>query len=183
MQRVNSLALGLLVAFMSLPGISLADEDGEKEGGSQLRQVANANWKAECASCHMLYHPGFLPARSWRKLMGGLDKHFGENASLAPATQQDITNFLVKHSADQSGAKYAKSIPATSTPLRITETAWFKREHDEVRDYLAGIGIEFLIIDVSKFFANKFVWNLQAMRDLETMRFRLSIPSRVFLMR
>ena len=133
MKRNTALTFGLLLAI-SLPGISPADDEAneEKEGGSQLRQVANANWKAECASCHMLYHPGFLPARSWRKMMGSLDKHFGENASLAPASQQDVTNFLVKYSADQSGAKYAKSIPAGSTPLRITETAWFKREHREV---------------------------------------------------
>ena len=131
MKRVNALALGLLLATISLPAISLADEEGE--GGSPLPEVSNAKWKTECGSCHMLYHPGFLPERSWRKLMSGLDKHFGENASLDPPVQQEITGFLVKYSTGQGGAKYAKSIPATSTPLRITETAWFKREHREVR--------------------------------------------------
>ncbi len=128
MQRVNVFAFGLLVAAISLPGISLADARG-----GALPPVSNTHWKAECGSCHMLYPPGFLPERSWRTLMSGLDKHFGENASIDSVAQQDITNFLATHSADQSGAKYAKSIPATSTPLRITETAWFKREHREVR--------------------------------------------------
>lgn len=129
MKRVNALAFALLVTAIWQPSLSLADEKGDH----QLPQVSNANWKAECSSCHMLYHPGFLPERSWRKLMGGLDKHFGASANLDSALQKEITNFLTKHSADQGGTKYAKSIPATSTPLRITETEWFKREHREVR--------------------------------------------------
>ena len=65
--------------------------------------------------------------------MSGLDKHFGENASIDSVMQQDITRFMVKYSADQGGTPNAKSIPVTSTPLRITETAWFRREHREVR--------------------------------------------------
>lgn len=129
MKRVNALAFALLAAAIWQPALSLADE----EGGHQLPRVSNATWKAECGSCHMLYHPGFLPERSWHKMMGGLDKHFGASANLDSAMQKDITNFLTKHSADQGGTKYAKSIPATTTPLRITETAWFKREHREVR--------------------------------------------------
>ena len=131
MKRVNAIAFGLLVAATSFSATSLADEEGE--GDRPLPLVSNTKWNAECSSCHTLYHPSFLPARSWRKLMGGLDKHFGQNASLDPVTQQEITNFLVKYSADQGGAKYAKSIPASSTPLRITDTAWFKRTHGEIR--------------------------------------------------
>ena len=129
MKRNHALTFGLVLAIC-LPGILLADDE---EGGSPLRQASNANWKTECGACHMTYHPGLLPARSWRKMMGGLDKHFGQNASLDPIPQKEITSFLVKFSADQGNTKYAKSIPAASTPLRITETAWFKREHREVR--------------------------------------------------
>ena len=129
MKRHTALTLGLLLAI-SLPGISLADDD---ESSSQLHPATNVNWKAECASCHMAYHPGLLPARSWRKMMGSLDKHFGQDASLEPIPQKEITNFLVKYSADQGSDKYVKSVPAASTPLRITETTWFKREHDEIR--------------------------------------------------
>lgn len=128
MKRVNALAFALLVAAIGLPALSLADEEGDR----QLPQVSNASWKAECGACHMTYHPGLLPARSWRKMMGGLEKHFGQNASLDSIPQKEITSFLVKFSADQGSTKYAKSIPAASTPLRITETAWFKREHREV---------------------------------------------------
>lgn len=117
-----------LIVALSAPAVVHASEDE----GQALPRVANVNWKAECASCHTLYHPGLLPERSWRKLMSGLDKHFGDNASLDPPTQQEITGFLVQHSA-RGGSRYAKSIPAGAAPLRMTETAWFKRDHHEVR--------------------------------------------------
>jgi hypothetical protein len=128
--------IALLLAA-SLAGAALAEEGEEHEGGRHnLVAVTNAKWKAECASCHTLYHPGLLPERSWRKLMAGLDKHFGESAALDPVTNKEITDFLVKYSADQSAdrrsSRIASSIPAASTPLRITETAWFKREHGKV---------------------------------------------------
>ena len=95
-----------------------------------------ALWKAECASCHMAYPPGLLPERSWRKMMAELDKHFGQNASLdAPATKA-ILGYLVENSAEHGtsrrSARFLGAIPATATPLRITENAYFVREHREV---------------------------------------------------
>ena len=94
--------------------------------------AANAKWQAECGSCHLAYPPALLPERSWRKLMGDLDHHFGSSAALDPPTQQEITGFLVSYSADRRNTRLARSSPAAATPLRITETSWFKREHDEV---------------------------------------------------
>ena len=68
--------------------------------------------------------------------MGELDKHFGENASLDAATQNEITRFLALHSADKSDNRRSnrinQSIPANATPLRITETRYFTSKHDEV---------------------------------------------------
>ena len=130
MKRFHVWFLWPLIAALSAPAFSLASENEDE--GQLLPRVANAKWKTECASCHTLYHPGLLPERSWRKLMGGLDKHFGDNASLDPPAQKEITDFLVKHSA-RAGSRYAKSVPAGATPLSMTETAWFKREHREVR--------------------------------------------------
>lgn len=128
MKQFHACFLWPLIVALSAPAVVGASEDE----GQALPRAANVKWKAECASCHTLYHPGLLPERSWRKLMGGLDKHFGENASLDPLTQQEITGFLVQHSA-RGGSRYAKSVPAGATPLRMTETAWFKRDHHEVR--------------------------------------------------
>jgi len=38
-------------------------------------------------------------------VMGGLDQHFGENASLDPATQADILKFLEANAADAGPSK------------------------------------------------------------------------------
>lgn len=122
-----------IMACCAGPFVAHADDEGE---GQILAVLANAKWQEECGTCHLAYPPALLPARSWRKLMGGLDKHFGQDASLNDAERKEITDFLVTHSADQSkdprAAKILKSIPKNAEPLRITQTGWFKREHAEV---------------------------------------------------
>jgi hypothetical protein len=121
-----------LCALLLLPLISLADDDehGEREGRSggehSYRAVppaqVNATWQKECSGCHIAYPPGFLPAASWQKVMDGLDKHFGSDATLTPAEKQEVTTFLVKFaSSGWSGA---------AAPLRITETSGFRRKHE-----------------------------------------------------
>jgi hypothetical protein len=110
-------------------------EEGEG-GGAQMPAVTNAKWKVECSSCHVLYHPGLLPERSWNKIMAGLDKHFGEDASLDVATRNEIAHFLAVNSADKQDNRRSKrinqSIPANTTPLRISETRYFTSKHDEI---------------------------------------------------
>lgn len=123
-----------LIIAATVSGLLFAGGD---EGGRALPAVNNAKWKTECASCHTLYHPALLPERSWRKLMAGLDQHFGENASLDAATQKEIGEFLSSHAADRDNSrrarKIAQSIPAGRTPLRFSETDYFTRKHDEIR--------------------------------------------------
>jgi aldehyde:ferredoxin oxidoreductase len=84
----------------------------------------------------MVYHPGLLPERSWNKVMAGLDKHFGENASLDAATHDEIAKFLAANSADKQtnrrSSRINQSIPANATPIRISETRYFTSKHDEV---------------------------------------------------
>ena len=50
--------------------------------------VSNPKWKNECSACHMAYPPALLPERSWRKMMLGLERHFGQDASLDAPTAQ-----------------------------------------------------------------------------------------------
>ena len=97
--------------------------NGENRGKPVMPAQVNAKWQQECASCHMAFPPGLLPAASWRKMMSGLDKHFGVDASLTPAETTEITNFLVKNESNRWSANTA--------PLRITESAWFKAKHNE----------------------------------------------------
>ncbi len=81
----------------------------------------------ECGSCHVAYAPGLLPAASWRRLMSGLDSHFGSDAAIDTTPQASITAWLEGHAA--SGRKRAQPPPQD----RITRARWFVREHDEVR--------------------------------------------------
>jgi len=129
----------ILTVGMTSAGVLLASGgigEGGEGGSRQMPPVANAKWKAECAGCHMAYHPGLLPARSWQRMMSGLYKHFGENAELDAATREEITRFLVANSADKQESRRSKrivqSIPANAAPLRISETDYFVAKHDEV---------------------------------------------------
>ena len=85
---------------------------------------SNAKWKSECSSCHLAYPPELLPAASWRSIMSGLGKHFGVDASVDAASAAEIGAFLQEHAAS---GKFART-----DALRITDTAWFRDQHDEM---------------------------------------------------
>jgi hypothetical protein len=129
----------VLITSITTTTILLAEEEsgeGEEGGGTKMPLVTNVKWKSECSSCHMLYHPGLLPEKSWNKIISGLDNHFGENAGLDAATRDEISNFLTMNSADKQSNRRSKriiqSIPTSATPLRITETRYFTSRHDEL---------------------------------------------------
>lgn len=117
----------LLITLLLLSAFGFADGHGDKYAGEnrgkplQPAQL-NAKWQQECGSCHLAYSPGLLPAESWRKVMAGLDKHFGADATLTPAENREITAFLVEHASNRWRAP--------SAPLRISETRWFRHKHD-----------------------------------------------------
>lgn len=81
-------------------------------------------YEQECAACHMAYPPGLLPAPSWQRLMNGLDKHFGVNASLDEATLKTLSSYLLAH----AGRGGQASAPPQD---RITQSSWFVRKHRE----------------------------------------------------
>jgi len=82
-------------------------------------------YKAECGSCHVAYPAKRLPAQSWRDVMQGLPKHFGADASVDGATSATILAYLEKNAG-------RRSPPPDARAPRITETAWFGREHRKV---------------------------------------------------
>lgn len=88
---------------------------------------APKSYEAECASCHMAYPPGLLGQKNWQNIMTGLDKHFGTDASLDIKSQTEITQWLVNNAASK------KTYSAFAPENRITKTAWFAHQHDEVR--------------------------------------------------
>jgi hypothetical protein len=80
----------------------------------------------ECASCHLAFPPGLLPAASWRRVMDNLPRHYGTDASLDPALTRKLSAWL---EANAGTGKRAREQPSED---RITRAAWFVREHDEV---------------------------------------------------
>ena len=85
-----------------------------------------AVYTQECGSCHLAFPPNLLPKASWQRVMHGLDKHYGSDASLDAATQKQIDTWLQTYGGQ---GKRAREEP----PLeRITRSAWFERKHREV---------------------------------------------------
>jgi mono/diheme cytochrome c family protein len=78
----------------------------------------------ECASCHTAYAPGMLPRQSWSRIMGGLDKHYGTDASLDEATVRQIAVWLDAHAGT-----YKRTGAEAPPQDRITRSAWFERKH------------------------------------------------------
>lgn len=121
-RMILALTLGCLAA---LP--ARAEDD-------RYSPVTNAATKKECGSCHMAFQPAFLPARSWKAIMADLGNHFGEDASLDPATAKEIEAYLVKNAGDASwfgSSRMLRGVASDWTPLRITELPRWRREHDE----------------------------------------------------
>ncbi len=81
---------------------------------------------AECAACHIAYPAGMLPAPSWRRMMGSLDKHYGSDASMDEASVREISQWL------QANAGTYKRVREEPPQDRITTSAWFVRKHDEL---------------------------------------------------
>ena len=122
MNITKGFGLLLALAGATLPaGLAVA--------GDHVYTVSDPAYQAECASCHIAYPPQLLPARSWRALMSGLDKHFGTDASVDAQSAAAITAFLERNAGRKRASKYSSSAEPV---LRITETRWFVHEHDEV---------------------------------------------------
>jgi len=98
----------------------------------------NALWREECGACHLAFHPSLLPARSWKTMMKAQASHFGEDLFLEPDTVAEINAFLVKNAAEQEQTEAAwkinQSIPKGKTLLRITETPYWLKKHQEITD-------------------------------------------------
>jgi hypothetical protein len=125
---MKTLISAVLFAIALIPVAAMADDHkgGNKYGGEDrgkpLQPVQlNIKWQQECGSCHLAFAPGLLPAESWRKTMSELDKHFATDASLTAAENQEITDFLVRNASNRW--------TASTAPLRISESQWFKAKH------------------------------------------------------
>jgi nitrate/TMAO reductase-like tetraheme cytochrome c subunit len=110
--------LGAVLVLLLCAGATWAQPAGLKG--------APAIFTAECTSCHIGFAPDLAGAVNWRGIMGGLDKHFGVDASIDEKSRQTITAWLMSHAA--KGSQYVSASPE----FRISKSNWFIRQHDEV---------------------------------------------------
>jgi hypothetical protein len=115
---------GALLALAALFGANFAAQADDDRRGTPLPWLPK--FQQECASCHIAYPPGLLPAESWRRLMTGLPHHFGTDASLDAASVKELSTWLA---ANAGTTKRVRDAPPED---RITRSAWFTRKHDEV---------------------------------------------------
>jgi len=94
--------------------------------------VQDPNAIKECGACHMAFQPQMLPKKSWRKIMGGLSDHFGEDASLDAKTTAAIEKYYVENAANSGwrGGRFMRGLTDESAPMRITDTPYWRRAHD-----------------------------------------------------
>ncbi|OYY63269.1 MAG: cytochrome C [Burkholderiales bacterium 28-67-8] len=121
--RLNRFARHALVAVMgATAALSAAHAEGRRIAAvSPLPQ-----YQQECAACHIAYPPGLLPAASWQRVMNNLSHHYGTDASVDAATLKELSAWLASHAGT---GKRAGVAPPDD---RITRSAWFVRQHDEV---------------------------------------------------
>lgn len=100
--------------------------------------ASNATWREECGSCHLDFHPGLLPARSWQRLLAGQNRHFGDDLGLDAATIQTLLTFALENEAGlrrtEAAWKIDRSIKPDASPLRITETPYWVKKHRTIED-------------------------------------------------
>lgn len=121
---MRKLILAAMFAAIALPA---------RAGDDWMPPVTDPLVNKECGSCHMAFQPGFLPARSWNKLMDGLAEHFGEDASLPADKEAAIRAWLVNNAGDVVGQgrarKAMRRLSPADTPIRLTDTPDFQRKH------------------------------------------------------
>ncbi|HIE0070024.1 TPA: diheme cytochrome c [Pseudomonas aeruginosa] len=131
----KGLLLPLLLAPMLIVSGCHADEHGRHGNYKRPKHLAVPAdapevWRSECSACHIAYPPGLLPVAAWRMQMADLGNHYGSDASLDPAEEQAILDFLARAA---TGNRLPVEGGKPGEPPRITETRWFSKKHDEIR--------------------------------------------------
>ncbi|ACC75364.1 diheme cytochrome c [Paraburkholderia phymatum] len=118
----RSVEVGIVTLLAALTAsIATAEPEGT---ASQVNVLPR--YRQECATCHLAYPPGMLPAASWQRILGNLQHHFGTDASLDADSVRQISTWLAANSAGDTAAH------AAPPEDRITRSHWFREEHAEV---------------------------------------------------
>ena len=113
----SHLRVSITAVALGITGLAHADS------GRLLPRDTPAAYTQECAACHTAYPPGMLPASSWARILRGLDRHYGTDASLDATTVKQLGTWL------QANAGTYKRVREAPPEDRITRSEWFLREH------------------------------------------------------
>jgi hypothetical protein len=155
--KTTSLALLVLVASVAVPAsFAFAHDDeeeygrGHPEGGEhgggregdrerpRLRSsdpATRAAYARECGACHLDFPPALLPPSAHRRVMAGLERHFGQNAELDAEVRGQLERWLVAN----AGPETSRGVAAGAEP-RISTLPWFAKEHRKVSTAVGGAG-------------------------------------------
>lgn len=115
---IHLLSIATVAWFTAAPALA--------DGGRAMPPTVPPAYVQECGSCHAAYPPGMLPARSWQRVMNGLDRHYGSDASLDAPTARQLGDWLQQHAG--TWKRVAEEPPQD----RLTRSAWFERKHRKV---------------------------------------------------
>jgi len=111
------------------------EEEAEQRLGGML-PVQKGVYSEECGSCHFAFQADLLPERSWKKLLGDLQHHFGEDATLEGAHLEEVTTYLTTNAGDHSKSPRVSRMMSSinkETPIKVTDIPYFKKEHSRVK--------------------------------------------------
>jgi hypothetical protein len=79
--------------------------------------------------------PNLLPKKSWELIMGNLENHFGDDASIDEEINQDILSFLIKNSAEHStmeASVYFLSSINNQDIIALSKTSYWEKRHKDI---------------------------------------------------
>lgn len=135
----------LTLALLVLPIGALSDDDhhGRKRERHRERNrfqehqvppVSSPLYREQCGACHFALQPALLPAASWRRILAGLNDHFGEQLDLSPGDRAAVLGYLEANAADQQGNKISRKIMKSlggQVPLRVSQTPYMLHKHED----------------------------------------------------
>jgi hypothetical protein len=136
--RARTIGIGVVAAacVATVAGSTAAATAGSGATVAGAPLEDRALYREECGACHLDYPPGLLPARSWQRVMAGLEHHFRTDASLEPEIRDRLARWLTENAAEADTHRKSRKILRSlggETPLRISEVPYVRREHDEIR--------------------------------------------------
>jgi mono/diheme cytochrome c family protein len=115
-----------LTRWLAAGALAVLAAAAQADGGRQMPLNMPKAYAQECGSCHTAYPPGLLPAQSWQRLMSGLERHYGTDASIDAKTLNELSGWLQAHAGTY------KRVTEAPPQDRITRAAWFERKHRKV---------------------------------------------------